>query len=362
MRSLCGVTLLFLSSLVPAQIQLSFEGSAAGASITGSPDAEGWSSIGGTVTVVPFGAIAGPTSQFPTDQPQWCIIRSAGAVGSLATTQGGPAPYPIASGTSGMVRNSVTVPFASPGQQVTLSFDFNYVSQECAQATTFNDWCAVDLVDPATGLSVLSALYRDTWSIELVSGAVTPDETGVVPIGACTGGALEENLPGTSHSVSVVIPAALHGSTLNFEAHVADSGDGSFSGFLYLDNVQIQGGMAPPPPMTSTITTVAGAHTYSVDAPATAVTGNYYELYTLVSLNPAVPTGSGAFLGMHLDAFMAGIFSQPLGAEPFHVQMTGSTYSWGPFTLPPGLSIDWLTVGVSGGVLVELTAAQTKTF
>ena len=70
MRSLCGVTLLFLSSLVPAQIQLSFEGSAAGASITGSPDAEGWSSTGGTVTVVPFGGIVGPTSQFPTDQSQ----------------------------------------------------------------------------------------------------------------------------------------------------------------------------------------------------------------------------------------------------------------------------------------------------
>ena len=362
MRSLLGVTLLLLAPLASAQIQLSFDGSTAGPSITAIPDGEGWTSDGGTVTVVPFGGISGPTSQFPTDQSQWCIMGSAGAVGSLATTTGGPAPYPIAAGASGVVRNTVVIPVAGAGQQVTLSFDFNYVSRECAQSTTYNDWCSVDLVDPATGLSVLNAIYRDTWSTELVSGAVTPDETGVVPAGYCTGGALEENVPGTSHAVSVVIPAALQGSTLNFEAHVADSGDGSFNGFMYLDNVQIQGGTPPPSPMTSTITTAAGAHTYSVDAPATLATGNYYEVYTLVSLDPAVPTGSGGFLGMNLDAFLVGIFSQPLGAAPFHIQMTGPTYSWGPFTLPPGVSIDWVTVGISGGALVEITNAQTRSF
>lgn len=362
MRSLCGIPLLLLVALVPGQAPLSFEGSAPGASITASPDPEGWSSDGGTVTVVPFGPITGPTSQFPTDQAQWCIIRSAGATGNLTTPQGGPAPYPIAAGSSGMVRNTVTVPIAGAGQTVTLSFDFNYVGLECAQATTFNDWCTIDLVDPATGLSVLNALYRDTWSPELVPGAVTPNETGTTPTGACIGGALEENVPGTSHTVSVVIPPSLHGLTLDFEAHVADGGDGSFNGYLYLDNVRILGGMPPPPPMTSTIAAVPGGHLYSVSAPATAVTGSYYEIYTLVSLTPANPTGSGIFLGMNLDAFLVGIFSQPLGAEPFHFQMTASTYSWGPFVGPPGATIDWVTVGLSGGGIAEITAAQTQTF
>lgn len=34
----------------------------------------------------------------------------------------------------------------------------------------------------------------------------------------------------------------------------------------------------------------------------------------------------------------------------------------GPFTLPPGVSIDWVTVGISGGALVEITNAQTRSF
>jgi len=246
---------------------------------------------------------------------------------------------------------------------VVLSFDFTYVSRECAQSTTYNDWCSVDLVDPASNLSALNLVYRDTWSTELVSGAVTPDENGVAPAGFCTGGALEEAPLGTSHGVSVVIPSALQGAAFRLEAHVGDGGDASYNGYLYLDNFQIQGGTPPPPPMTSSITDLTGGtFLYAIDAPATALTGAFYEIYTLVSLTPAIPTGSGPFLGMHLDGFMVNIFSQPVGAQPFHVQMTGPTYTWGPFGVPPGVTVDWVTVGFAGGAIVELTGAQSKAF
>ncbi len=352
-----------LAAVLPAQVQLSFEGSTAGASIVAVPDAEGWTSQGGTVTVVPFGPIAGATSGFPTHQGQWCIIRSAGATGNVAAPSGGPAPYPFASGATGSISNLITVPVAAPGQSVLLSFDFTYVSRECLQSTTYNDWCSVDLVDTATGLSALNLLYRDTWSTQMVAGAVTPDETGTAPAGFCVAGALEEDVPGNAHAVSVVIPPSLQGAPLRLEAHVGDGGDASYNGYLYLDNVQIQGGTPPPPPMTSAVTDVAGGmFLYTVDAPVTAVTGTPYEIYTLVSLNPAVPTGSGPFLGMHLDAFMVNIFAQPLGAQPFHVLMTGPTYAWGPFGVGPGITVDWVTVAVAGGGIAEITPAQTKAF
>lgn len=366
MRLFPGILLVgILMGAAPGQITLGFEGSAVGMSVSGTPDPEGWSSTGGTVTIAPFGPVASPTSQFPTQGGQWAILHSLGAAGALNGPVGGPAPYPIAPGASANVSVPVQVPFATPGQQLTLSIDYLFVSPECMQSSTYNDWCSVDLVDPATGLSVLNVVFRDTWSSTLSPTGVTPNETGTVTVGACAG-ALEEAPVGTAHTVTVAVPPALEGQNLRFEAHVADGGDGSFNSWMYLDQVRFQGGIPAPGPMTSTVTDLPGGqHLYTVDAPAVPIFGISYELYTLVSETPAAPTGSGAFLGLHFDNLTTQIITMPLGTHPFHVTMATTPYVWGPFDLPPGTVIDWVTVAIRSTpfpLIAEVTGAQTKTF
>ncbi|MAG56735.1 MAG: hypothetical protein CMJ83_10630 [Planctomycetes bacterium] len=361
MRTLCLLSILsLLSASVIAQ---GFELSAPGASIGATPDPEGWVSDGGTVTVAPSGA-ATPISGFPSEGSQWCIVRSAGAVGGFTVPMGGPAPFPITAGDTGNVRRTVTLP---TGGTVSVSFDFTYVTPECPNGNNggspaYNDWFSVDLVDPATGLSVLNLVYRDTWSTQLVGPAFSPHEGGSITSSFCTN-TLEESVPGTVHTVSVAVPAALHGMTLDFVAQVGDGNDAAFNSWFYLDNVQAGGGPPPAGPLTVDIVSVgAGMYQLDIDAPMTVATGNYYRLYVLISGTPATPTGSGSFLGLNFDAVTASILQLPLGAAPLHFQMTASSWSFGPFAGAPGLTIDYLGVGILGASIAEITSPNTATF
>jgi len=370
MRLLLLLAVLFVASVAPAQ-PLGFEGSASGASITTAPDPEGWTSDGGTATVAPSGPLT-PTGGFPSQGSQWCVVRSIGAAGGFDVPQGGPAPYPLTPGDTGNVRNSLVIPVAGPGQIVTLSFDFTFVTPECPNgnnggSTAYNDWFSVDLVDPGSGASLLNLVYRDTWSTELTGGAVSPHEGGAVTTGYCSPpGTLEESAPGAAHVLSVTVPASLQGQTVNFEAHVGDGNDAAFNSWFYLDNLQITGGTPPLGPLTATLANIGGGnYTYTVDAPMTSASGNFYEIYTLISLAPATPTGSGPFLGLNFDAMLASILVLPPFSPPFHFQMTGPTAVFGPFPAAPGLQLDYLAVGIDNSgfpTIAEITAAQAFTF
>ena len=232
------VALLLMVALVatPCSAQLaSFESSVAG-SLSPSGGGEGWFSSGGTATVVPSGGIGGPSFGAPTHGNQWCIVHSAGSLGSLASAGGGPAPYPLGGGATGNLSLTILLPTTA----TTLSFDWNWVTPECANDPQWNDFLTVDLTQG--GVSVLNLLYRDTYSSSLAPPAVTPDESGSVPVGYCNPiGPLEETGFGTMKAVSMSIPASLLGQVVTFEVNVGDGGDAAYNNYAWIDTLDCPG-------------------------------------------------------------------------------------------------------------------------
>ncbi len=212
---------------------------------TGCPP-EFWTTIPGplsamtTVFIEPDGTnIVGPTSGFPTTGSQWAIVNAANGDGSLPPPPaGGPAPYPLAGGSTGnLIFAGIPIPAA-------ISFDWNYISPECVMDALYNDFFTVDIIDPATGMSLANILYRDTFSTTYdPANAVTPDETGTVPAGFCTT-TLEEAPLATAKSMLFSAPAALVGMVANLEFHVGNSTDAGFSSYFYVDNIVLAGGGA----------------------------------------------------------------------------------------------------------------------
>jgi hypothetical protein len=66
----------------------------------------------------------------------------------------------------------------------------------------------------------------------------------------------------------------------------------------------------------------------------------YYNIFSLETC-PG-PPGSGPYIGL-CTSYLQGLFDQfnlPLGIPPFHFEANARTQTFGPFALPPGISID----------------------
>lgn len=229
------VALAFLGSSASAQTG-DFEFCPPGLT-SGSCSPETWVKAGGGVYVEPFGPIS-PQLGFPTKGTQWAIVSPVTTPGFLVTPPGGPAPYPLAVGTTG----GMTYKNIALGS--TISFDYNYVTPECPQETTYNDFFTVDLVDPSTGMPVANIHYQDTWSTNYSSStAVTPDGLGIIP-GASCAITMEVAPVGTAKSVQFQVPAPLVGGVYNLEFHVGNSGDDGWHSYFWIDNI-LNGSLGP---------------------------------------------------------------------------------------------------------------------
>ena len=309
-----------------------------------------WTNVGGTLTCEPdLTAILGPTSGFPTLGNQWMIASADLATGFLAAPGGGPAPYPfIAGDTADIVFPAVTL-------GSTISFDWNFVTPECANDLTYNDFFTVDIVDPSTGLSVANILYRDTFSTTFdINPAVTPDYTGIVPTGFCNPpGALEEMPAGAAKTMVFAVPAALIGQTMNVEFHVGNSGDDGFSSYAYLDNIQLG---TPAGPFAVTLSSPLGAGSLQVDNTGLTAGTATYNIFTLNEPCPGGP-GTGPLLGLCTTnpQFLIDQFNS--GVAPFAFLATGPTETWGPIAgLPSGIVLECVSFEFPGLVNVSPVA------
>jgi len=223
--------LVLAAGTAPGQQTLSFDSPTSPGPLPGAVNPEGWSSDGGTVTVVPHGPLSGPAGGFPAHGDQWCILNP-GTTGGLGVPAGGPAPYPFAPGQTANVRVPLPIP-PSAGQPVTLRFDWTYVSRESPNASSYNDFLTVDLTD-GNGTVLQNLLYRDTHSTTLVSPPAVPPETGALP-----GSGYEEDPPGAPKTAVVTVDPALHGNAgVWLEIHVGNAGDSAVDSYAYVDHVR----------------------------------------------------------------------------------------------------------------------------
>ena len=332
-----SVLVLILMGCSLAAQSADFESCAPGP-VTGGCLPEIWLSAGGTLTAEPDGsAIPGPMNGFPTSGNQWLILSSATAAGFLNSPQGGPAPYPLAPGIDGdLIFNSVTL-------GATISFDWNYVTPECAADAVYNDFFTVDIVDPTTGLPVIdpqtgapvNILYQDTYSTNYdLNTALTPNETGFVSLGFCVPpGALEVLPPATAKTMVFNVPASLVGGVFNVEFHVGNCGDAGFSSYAWLDNIQIG---SPAAPFVVTLSSPAGPGSLQVDNAGLTPGVATYNIFTLNEPCPGGP-GTGPLLGLCATNLQFLIDQFNSNVAPFVFVPTGPTQSYGPVSgLPSG--------------------------
>lgn len=339
LRALLVAGLVLVATPGFAQVNIGFETCLPGAGTLPCPS--GWVSTGGNVNILPdpAGAITGPMFGFPTEGGQWAVVSSAGATGALTPPPaGGPAPYPLASGSTGnVIFPNVTLP-AGPG--ATLNFDYTWCTPECPSDPTYNDFFTVDFVDPTTGASLQNVLYHDTFDAGLVL-PITTDAQGNLPAGFCPGMEGEVGPAGAPKSVSFPIPPALQGMNVNIEFHVGDATDAGFNGYVWLDRVELTGGASGP---TITLSSPSGAGSIQVDNNGlTAGT----EVFNVFTINEPCPSGvgTGPFAGLCTNnlAFLVTQVTLPLGSLPFHFIAPGSTFSFGPLpagTLPSGTILE----------------------
>jgi hypothetical protein len=298
---------------------------------------ESWSSAGGTVTVVPFGPVAGPVSGFPTSGNQWAIV-SAGTTTSGTIPAGGPMP---AGASTGNLRVPMPIPSGVPGLAIT--FDWNYVTPECPNDATYNDFMQISLKD-ASGVVLQVLLYQDTFSTNYDTvNATSPSQAGNVTAGFCTL-TLEVAPVGAVKTATVVVDPLLFGNNnVFFAVDVGNGFDTAFASYAYIDSVSF----ASTGPSIPTIA-------LSAPVPGTTLVLNNglnigWDTYNVLSIEPC-PGGPGngpsnllglcATTGPAIDFLIQQVTTPSVPGNPFHFPALNATEAYGPYPVGPGLQVD----------------------
>lgn len=348
MKCFAGLVLVLALSAAPiaGQALYSFDTCPPGPLAAGCPG-EPWTTFH-TVTVVPSGAIPGPTSGFPTDGSQWCIVHSGAITGAGAFTQGagGPALLPYAPNTTGMIRIPIPIPTVPAGVTLNIAFDYTYVSPECPNDAFYNDCMSVDFT--VAGVSQQNLLYLDTFSAAMTAPAISPTETGAITTGFCaTPGTREAGPGGAPKTLSVGIATPLYGQTVDFEVNVADGGDNAFNSWAYIDNIRFVVNCQAP--------TISISQPGGIGAPVFVdngclVTGRSYFNAFSFDLCPGGP-GTGPIGGLCFSDINFLIFQLSTPFAPFNFIAGGPSQSHGPFSLPTPFAVDCVSVDITGGVI-----------
>ena len=318
--------LLLLATALPAQIiEGSFEGGTPGAG----PPAP-WSANQSNSIVQPSGACFGePLIGLPSDGTKWFMVHA----GSSTST---PSDY---RSTASDLQQTFSWNSGSP----VLNMDVAFITYESVGSTTYNDFTAVEVESGATWVTLL---FIDT-------------ATGSFPNTSVCGSRPMTDLIHISADLSSLFPGSSGSTVFTLHVFAANQVDSVNDPRVYVDHVFA--GAPPAAPLDVSIAPVgAGLWLYTVSGAAYP----FAEIYNFFSFTPAIPTGSGPFLGLNLDPTIFQAIGSTLGTHPFHVLLDASgQYVLGPFGWSlPGLTVDYMSVALAGGTILDISPAHSVTF
>lgn len=319
---------LLVAALAPALDAQVFTDGGFESQAAGSPPAAPWTVASGASHIVRNTADCG----MPSEGSRYLEASANG------TGPGTPPAPTTGFGTAASGTGQVTQTFAGPAL-VTGALVF--INGEGAASSTYNDFACVEV--SALGQSY-SLAYLDTYS------AMT-GTSGLHSANPCTA------VTAFTADLVTLFPAATGATVFTLRLHASNRGDGVVPSFAYLDNIVV--GTPPPPPLASDFENLGGG-LWRLNV--TSLTPGV-ELYNLVGVTVlANPVGSGSFLGMApaQELFVEATF--PIGTDPFHVSMAGTTYQSPAYPIPAGLVVDEVTIAVQGFTVVGYTNAQRFTF
>jgi hypothetical protein len=331
-RALSLVVLAFAVMAVPALAQVTFEPPTACGNVypiglgsgTG-PEGVRWNGASGTFNFPVADNIAN-NAGFPTQGSQYLRVTQNGpfavGLGLCATgSQVGSSLPPIASNV-----NQVYVPIPSGGNIPFLSFEWDWYNAEGGPTATFNDGCAIDVIDSAN--NVLQAIVAADSSC--TTGPLS--DTG----GACAGTFGPET--GANSGVELVnITGPLPAGSAFVRISAWNGGDNAVSGDCVVDNFQFG------PPCLLTISGVNVGPNYVISI-ANSNCNPFALTYTCITV---LPTTVGWFFG--IDPSIGEILAQVNSGVPPFIQVLdaagNSLFSATlPFNGPLGIPLNGVTV------------------
>lgn len=246
-----------------------------------------------------------PSCGFPTEGNQYLIIPGNNPSLLGAPPPGGPMPRPLPTGYS-------EVQIVIPPGAFDVTVTYNFFNEEFGPQVTFNDGVSIDVVDPATGLSLLNLAYADT-------------NTPAAP-GNCTtswnppnGGA--NLLPGVDlgadgpETVCMMLPALMPAGAF-LSIAVFSGGDDLYSSVCYVDNILWNTGCPAE---------------WQVNSTQASLDVNGLVLPNPLSVNPAITTGIvGTAVNVNVGSTLVGnvhdlavMFNPLIGASAGGVTTVG---------------------------------------
>jgi hypothetical protein len=303
-------------------VQGSFEGGTPGASAPPAP----WTNNGAVLVMPSGGCTTDPGPGFPSAGANWMRIASGGGA---------------ATPTSYANSNRITQVFTTGAAGTQLHLDVAFSTGE-GPGSFFNDFLAVSV---AAGTTTQTLLVLET-------------ATAVFPTTACLTSLSTTALTPIDVDLATVLPGITSTTPITLRVHCANGVDDFVTSYAYVDNVYL--GVPPPPPVDINVIPNGGGnwtlHVISAGHPNAEV----YNLFSLVVLNP---TGTGPVFGIHFNVDVLNQMLTPVGAHPFHVLLDGTgQYFAGPIPIPSGLTVDAVSIVVSGGVVLEYSVAKNFDF
>lgn len=241
---------------------------------------------GGGFAGAPF-IDATPSCGFPTQGAQYLVVPASNANIIGAPPAGGPVVHPLDPG-----YNEVQVPI--PGTVLNVSLRWDFFNAEGGPQPTWNDGASIDIVDSATGLSIVNLVYVDT------NSPLAPGGCTVTPGGLDTNTAGPETL---CVSLPVLPPTAY------LSISCWNGGDDAVSSAFWVDDITWNVACPAPPWQVNSAESSLDINGVLLSNPfagpantdlingatgtatlATSATGAGFEL--AISLEPAYPSNT----------------------------------------------------------------------
>jgi hypothetical protein len=315
------LSLLITAAAAGQIVQGSFETGIAGGTTVPSP----WTSTAGSALVMPSGGCTSEPIGFPSAGTKWVRIASGGGPSD-------PSSYASA--------NNVAQTFTTGAAGTQLNLDVAFSTGE-GPGSFYNDFLAVAVT---SGTSTVTLLTLETATAQFPQTACLTSQPLTVKTTVVA-------------DLATVFLGLLPTTPVTLRIHCANGVDNVVTSYAYVDNVYL--GTPPPPPIDLNFVGAGGLWTLQVAAPLHPNA----ECWNLFSLVPLVPTGSGPVFGVNFDSTVLSEITSPYGTHPFHIGLDGAgNYTLGPIGLPAGLSVDGVSIAVSGGAIVAVSPAKNFTF
>jgi hypothetical protein len=193
-----------------------------------------------------------------------------------------------------------------------------------------------------------TGFLADTWAISVAGpyGSTPPAPVGPVAPGAFASFTVAVNIPASAPTSAMTAFTA----TATSQGYSSSSSSAAFTVVVVTSSLTLS--LAQPGGPGAPVVINAGGQTPGG------------ETYLVFSLEPAAGgPGTGPYLGLwtsNLSTLLSQI-ELPVGTPPFHYLAAAPSQSFGPYGVPPGLYVEGIAIGVTGGVLQALSAVVAYT-